>query len=86
MWAEQVLLIPIQLLQQQTFKYSLLQVLVVLGLDPHGLLRFTSKLSVQAVGAVVQEVRLAPTLMLAAEEEEAQCPVVFTMPNLSQHH
>jgi hypothetical protein len=34
------MLIPIQKALVQTFKYSLLLVLVVLGLNPQGLLRF----------------------------------------------
>jgi hypothetical protein len=61
------MLIPIQLLMPQTFKYSPLQALVVLGLNHHGLIRFIWKLLPVVLAAVVG--KPLDILMLEAREE-----------------
>jgi hypothetical protein len=74
------MLIPIQKALVQTFKYSPLLVLVVLGLNQHGLLRFISKLLAAAVQVEVQKAGVqARTETLEAVGLEAQWRKVSMM-------
>jgi hypothetical protein len=61
----------------QTFKYSPLLVLAVLGLDRHGLILFISRLSEQAVVVVVVQAMLELVSVEVLEVVEAHLQEEF---------